>query len=69
MARGEVHGFQWKLRRQVDRLADYFVRGTDKTYPEMSEAIALLRRAAEAELSSRRKPCRRGAAHPPDGTD
>ena len=58
MARREVHGFQWKLRRRVDVLNDYFVKGTDKTYPKMSEAIAQVQRAAEVELSNRRRPCR-----------
>ena len=51
----EDSGFQWKLRRQVARLADYFEKGTTKKYPKTSDALDTLRSAVDAEMRQRRK--------------
>ena len=66
MACREHRGFQWKLRRQVDRLDAYFVGGTDKTYPNTKEAIQQLQLAVDSELSHRR-PGRQRPTWPPTG--
>ena len=50
----EVKGVQWKLRRQVDRLAAYFEAGTTIPYPKTSDAIARLRETVDAEPKTRR---------------
>ena len=48
----EWKGFQWKLRRIFDNLADFFDRGTTKPYPETADALRRLRQAMEAELTT-----------------
>ena len=50
----EAKGFQWKLRRQVARLAGYFDKGTTRKYPRTSDAIGNLRSAVDAEMRQRR---------------
>ena len=50
----EVKGFQWKLRRQVGRLAAYFEQGTTRKYPKTSDAILQLRETVDAEMRTRR---------------
>ena len=54
----EVKGFQWKLRRMVDRLAAFFESGTTLPYTGTSDAIAQLRETVDAELKTRRNRCK-----------
>ena len=50
----DAKGFQWKLRRMLDRLADYFEEGKRKEYPKTSDAISRLCGAVAAEMKTRR---------------
>ena len=50
----EVKGFQWKLRRHLERLDDYFEAGTTIQYPKTSDAILRLRETVDAEMRTRR---------------
>ena len=51
----EATGFQWKLRRHVERLAGYFEAGTTIQYPKTSAAILSLCEALDSELRTRRR--------------
>ena len=50
----EVKGFNWKMRRQVERVALYFEGGTAKPYPKTSATLGVLRQALDDEMRTRR---------------
>jgi hypothetical protein len=51
----EAKGFTWKLRRQVNRLADFFNGGATGKYPKISDAMRRLQQAVDAEAVTRRR--------------
>ena len=50
----DTKGFQWKLRRMVDNVIDFFDHGTTKPYPKTTEALQSLREAVIEEMPLQR---------------
>ena len=51
----EVTGFNWQMRRKVERVASYFEAATTKPYPKTSAALGVLRQALDDERTRRNR--------------